>query len=318
LGNFSIVKKLISMDYLSIMDNLINMANSDPVNFVRKFLGLKEYMNIRIYPDGLERDSGFISLHDGKISVAVLQCRSIHPEGFGNMFGEKYADFTTIEFGQIQDGVFIPEFDKDPTTGVVTENKMDMIRSEKAVISGYDHDGNVILPPGITEIDGTVLPASDAYFLHVIIKDKILESMKIMRESYEKLKTDFLHDNFSNSPNAKKMLENEFGVIYSQDLLTFDDLRDVYRKIEINKAGNSSLGDKRGVGGNVDVDVTDIDLNRDQSVYEKLISTTQLTGIQFSRNTKEKPTIEPLKRESIETVLKRFRGDVSPDVRDIL
>ena len=327
LGNFSTVTSLLSMDYVSSFDNLVGIANADPVTFVRKYLGLTEYVNVRIYPDGMQRDSGFITLNDGRMSVVVLQCRSIHPEGFSNMFGEKYADSSTIEFGQVRNGVFTPEFVKNPETGEVTKNPMDMIKSDVPVISGYAPDGSVISPPGFTQIDGTVIPAGDAFMVHVLIKDKIIDMLKTVQSAFENLNTAFLHDFFSNSPNTKKLIENEFGVIASQDLLTFDDLKNVYRKIDINKVGNDSIGDSRGAGRNSGANNSgnggynpelEFDPNRDQSVYESMVSTTQFTGIQFSRNTQEKPKIEPLKRASVETIMKRLNGDYAPDVRDIL
>ena len=180
--------------------------------------------------------------------MVVLQCRSVHPEGFSNMFGEKYADSSTIEFGQIRNGIFTPEFVKNPSTGEVTKNPMDMLKSESPAISGYAPDGSVISPPGFTQIDGTIIPAGDAYMVHVLIKDKIVDMLKTIQESFDTLNTQFIHDFLGNSPNSKKLIENEFGVIASQDLLTFDDLKSVYRKIEINKVGNDSIGDSREIG----------------------------------------------------------------------
>lgn len=312
IGNFDVVRSLLSTDYITRFEVLTQNANSNPVDFVRDFLGLKQYMNIKIYPDGIERDSGYITLHDGKASIAVLQCRSIQPEGHQNMFGEKQADLLTIEFGQIQNGAFIPEFEKDSVTGEVRRNPMDLFKSEAPVISGYAPDGSIIPPNGYQLNDGTIIPSGDAYILHEIIKDRIITQINNVKRLFNELKTEFLHDTVFNSPNDTQLLENEFGVISTQDLLSFDDLRDLYRRLNINnKAGSDTLGDRRGVNDPGD------DPNRDQSIYEKLVSTTQFTGIQFSRNTNEKPTIEPVINERLEKTLKRIYSKGVPDVRDI-
>ena len=335
LGKYSIVRSLLSCDYTDKFSNISASANLNPVAFVKNFLGYREYTDIHIYPDGIESDSGYITLHDGKLSLAVMQCRSIKPEGHGNMFGEEQSDLISIEFGQVQNGVFVPEFPTDPITGEYKydpetgkpiKNHMDLIKSANAVITGYAPDGTVIPPEGITLPNKRKIPAGDAYMLHVIIKDKILDELNIIKKQFNDLSTQFLHDYHTNSPKSKELLENEFGVIQSQDLMSFDELMDMYRKMEINdKAGNDGIGGKRGVGINItdiggegDETYANTDRNRDQSVYEKLVSTTQLTGIQFSKNGKEKPKIEPLINKRLETILTRLQGDSSPTVADIL
>lgn len=323
IGSYTVTRSLLAADYLSRYESLISEANINPIKFVREFLGMQSYLDIKIYPDGLERDAGYITLHDGKLSVSVMQCRSIHPEGYTNMFGEHQSSFLTIEFGQVQDGIFIPEYNKDSKTGVVTKNTMQLIKSSSAVLSGYAPDGSVIGPRGYTLSNGEKLNMGDGYMLHVLIKDKILDELKVIREMFDGLKTEFLYDYFSNSPNQNHTIENEYGVIASQELMTFDELADVYRRITINTSNDTnSLGDKQGAGntsGSVDGDDTyPEDPNRDQSVYEKLVSATQFTGIQFSRNTKEKPTIEPIQKNKLESIIKRLSGDRSPDVRDII
>jgi len=98
---------------------------------------------------------------------------------------------------------------------------------------------------------------------------------------------------------------------------------DVVRQVMITK-------DIDEVGGDSDID-TDIDQNpatnpdanknENQSVYEKLVSTAQTTGVQFVKITKEKPVIEPLQNdltiEKVKEYIENNKTDV-PDVRDIL
>ena len=73
-----------------------------------KYLGETEYQNTRIIIENAG-DSSFISLADGKYTTPVLEVRSIIPERSGNAFGQAQVDFGDVEFGQYQNGVFVPE-----------------------------------------------------------------------------------------------------------------------------------------------------------------------------------------------------------------
>ena len=58
-----------------------------------------------------------------------------------------------------------------------------------------------------------------------------------------------------------------------------------------------------------------------KSVYEKLVSTAQVAGVQLAKLTKEKPVIEPLQDGvTVEKVMKFIEDNKTdvPDVRDIL
>ena len=322
IGSFDVCRSLISSDYVTLFENLIGIAERDPVQFVKRFLGLREYRDIKLFREGSDADGAYVSLYDGKLSVPILQCRSSHPHIHGNLFGEKQLDFDHVEFGQISNGVFTPEYNEDGT-----KNELTHIKSLESVVDGFDLNGNVIPFEGVTDVDGEFKPASDALWIHIVLKDKIVEEYKRIKSSFDDLKTNFLHDVFADSPNSDKLLENEFGIISTQDLMTFDQLRDMYRSILINRSTDGA-GNINGVGL-IDNDADGLtpedsallgreDRNRDQSIYEKLISTTQLTGIQFSRLTKEKPEIEPLETNRLEDVIKDLGGDTTPDVTDIL
>lgn len=295
IGQYATSRALLASDYLDTFANLTVSANNDPVGFVRNFLGLNNYMTVAIYPDGMERDSGYITLFDGKFNIEVMQARSAQPEGNGNMFGEQQIDATSVEFGQISKGVFFS----------ANDYPMDVIKSSAPVIAGFNPDGTIAVPPSTL--------VGDAYLLHIIIKDNIISLLDTVSGMFENLKADFMHDSYSNSPNAGKLTDNEFGIIASQDVMSFSDLKDVYSMITLNnKAGYDPYGNQRGAGLNSN------NTGVNQSVYESLISTIQMTGVQFSRNTKEKPTITPLNNQKLENVLKIIGGDNSPDVRDIL
>jgi hypothetical protein len=328
IGSFDVCRALLASDYVAKYESLVARADQDPIGFVKKFLGLREYYDVKVYNQGSSADGAFITLHDGKLSVPILECRSNHPHAHGNLYGEKQLDFDHVEFGQIKDGVFTPEFNDDGT-----KNEFVYIKSDEPILSGYDSNGKIIPVEGTIELNGDEKDAGDALWLHMMIKDKLVEEYNTIKSSFENLKTNFLHDNIEDSPNGEDLLENEFGIISTQTLMTFDQLRDMYRGILINNGAGSDdgYGNKRGVGQNIDDVAGDglssldkaltlggEDRNRDQSVYEKLVSTAQLTGIQFSRLSKEKPEIEPLVVNKLEDVIKKLQGNDSPDVRDIL
>jgi hypothetical protein len=307
IGSNEVVRSLLSYDYYNSYADMLAYADQNPVQFVKDVLGLTNYLNIKIIPkDGFE--SAYISLVDGKMSMPILQCRSIQPESHKNMFGSEQADYLTIEFGQVRDGEFIPETYTDEY-GNVVKNVMEETRSSSPVISGYAPDGSIIGLEGYTTNSGDIISCGDAYWLHVAIKNNIVSEFDKIKSSFNEFNAKLLYDNFDNG-SSDKQIENEFGLIASQDLLSFDDLLDVYRKLKINTVGVNTLGDSVGVEND-----NDGDPNRNQSVYEKLVSTTQFTGIQFSRNNTEKFTVEPQSKK-LEQILTNLTGK-KIDVRDI-
>ena len=141
-----------------------------------------------------------------------MDARSTHKEGNGNTFGQKQIDFNSVEFGQYQNGVFINE----------SNAKIITIKTDIAVITGYDDNGNPL--------------SGDTRLIHSLIADQLYEEFKQILNNFNNLKIKFMYDSFYNSPNYKQLdvLENEFGVINTQDLLTFPQLRDMYARIKIN------------------------------------------------------------------------------------
>jgi len=103
------------------------------------------------------------------------------------------------------------------------------------------------------------------------------------------------------------------------DLLSIPEIREMYKKMNVGVAG---LGDTE----NIDID-TNPNTNRNadgslnQSVFEKLVSNAQLTGVQRANITMEKPVIEPLQNDAtIERIMKFIQNNKTnePDIRDIL
>lgn len=302
-GALSTTRGLLSGDYIEKFQNLVNtLAEKDPIKFVQNYLGSEVYNNIRIYVEDLS-DSSYINLSDGKLTTPVQEARSTHPEGSGNTFGQKQIDFGTVEFGQYQDGVFVPEGDDDIIT----------ITTPSAVISGYSNDGKPF--------------EGDAYLLHTLVANQIVDEFETIKENFNNLSIKFMHDKFFEGSNSglANLLENEFGIIKTQDLMTFEELRQMYDRIDINNRKTDGDGGVRGAGANLESqnensDIgEDADRNKNQSIFEKLVSNSQLTGIKKSSLTREKPIIEPLKNNvKVEDVIEVIQKQRIPKVRDIL
>jgi len=298
IGNFSSSRTLVSGDYIRKFEQLVvSMATLNPIGFVKAYLGEAEYQNVRIIPENAG-DSSYISLADGKYTTPVLEMRSVIPEGSGNTFGQAQVDFDNVEFGQYQDGVFIPE----DSTDIIA------IKTDSPVLSGYieDADGNITIDGG------------DADILHVLVADQIVKSFNVVKQNWLNINFKLMHDRITDSPNTRviPVLENEFGTVMSQDLLTFNQLRDMFQRMDINN--NKRYVDSGVLGIGVDLDNQD-DRNEDQSVFEKLVTNSQLSGIKKVKISNE--TLiedEPIRRIDIEMVVDEINRMNTPNVRDIL
>ena len=296
-GALSTTRSLLSGDYIEKFQTLVNsLASKDPVAFVQRYLGSEQYNSIKIYIEDLS-DSSYINLSDGTLVTPVLEARSKHPEGSGNTFGQKQIDYTSVEFGQYQNGVFIPEGD----------DRIIEIRTTEPVISGY--------------INGQAIEG-DAVLLHSLIANQLVEEFNAIKDNFNNLSIKFMHDKFNDGSNASltPLLENEFGVIKTQDILTFDELRDMYKRIGINSTKSEVDGTVRGAGANIESQYEDdTNRNRNQSVFEKLVSNSQLSGVRIAKLTREKPIIEELANNiKVEDVIAEIQKKKVPNVRDIL
>lgn len=294
-GSMSSARGLLAGDYIQKFQTIVNkFAEKDPVKFVKLYLGDTEYNNTKIYLEDLA-DSSYISLVDGTLVTPVLEARSIQPEGNGNTFGQKQVDYNTVEFGQYQGGAFIPEGD----SRIIT------IKTDKSVIAGYEN--------------GTAI-TSDAVLLHTLVANQIVDEFNGILELFNGLNIKFMHDSFYTGSNKSlaPLLENEFGVIASQDIMTFDQLRDMYKRILINGTKVENDGTVRGAGANIEAQL-DEDRNKIQSIFEPLISNAQLTGVRKVNITREKPIIQVMENGiKVEEVVKEIQRMRTPNVRDIL
>ena len=90
-----------------------------------------------------------------------------------------------------------------------------------------------------------------------------------------------MYDKFADGPNyeSQDMLENEFGIIAGQDLISFDKLRDIFNRKDINTNPNvpvSSDGTVNGIG-----------TNGIESIYEPVVSNAQLSGVRKASLSRE-------------------------------
>lgn len=173
-----------------------------------------------------------------------------------------------------------------------------------------------IEPPIVSE---KILTDDQILFIHGMLKDQVLSEFKIIKDSFLNLKTDFLHDSVKTGSNAEDFhqLENEFGIIITQDLIPFDQLRGMFNRIAINKSSLNSPdldGKVRGAGQNIEGNTDD----QNQSIFEKLVSNAQTGGVQFVKPGKEKVIIEEIVDEPLERTIRKVTGTDQLDVSDIL
>ena len=294
IGNFSSARTLISGDYVRRFEQIVTaISKLEPVTFVKAYLGEAEYLNTKIIPEDAG-DSSYISLATGLYVTPVLQIRSTQPEGSGNTFGQEQIDFDSVQFGQYQNGVFVPE----------ESNNIESIVTDEPVLSGYlkDDEGNITIDGG------------DAFILHSLVADQIVESFNEVRQNWLNIDFKLMHDRITESPNARliPVLENEFGTIMSQDLLTFNQLREMYQRIAINSQKRYIDSGVLGVG-------VDIENPENESVFEKLISNAQLSGVKKVKISNETLVEEePVRQIDVEKVVDEVNRKNVPKVRDIL
>lgn len=296
-GNTANAIGLLSGEYVDQYEGtVVTSYSTDPIKFVKDYLGESRYNSARIYID-TNADGSYISLKTGRMTAPVLEIRSIIPEGNGNTFLEKQAGQNNIEYGQYQKGVFIP---KDDSRIVAST-------SSTPVISGYDYD---IATGEFYAVD------EDAKMVHYMVAQQIFEEYSNVKSTFDKLNIKFMYDNFTSSANygRTRTLENEYGIIDSQDIITIPQLRAMYNRLVSKIAGDGTV---LGIGVNIEAQEGK-DRNEEQSVYEKLISNAQLSGARKAKLTKENIIMEDLKNDvTIEKVVKFIQKATDPDVKSI-
>lgn len=281
IGNTGAVQTLLGGDYVEHYQNTVDMLfETSHVDFVKEFLG-DEYYNVKIFVQNVGNGGSYIMLHDGKLHIKVNNLRSVYDERYDqNFFGSRQTDLSSMERGLYIDGVFRND-EYLESHGITTEYV-----SEEPVISGYavDRDGSVYVD--MSEGGG------DALLLHSLITTQLKNYYDDLKARFEGYQGKLLYDRFDDGPNAgmREMLENEFGVIAAQDLMSFDRLRTMYEKDAINgtsggsNAGGNNAGANEEDGGFLNSDGNG---NRYDSIYEKVVSNALLSGVRKASLTKE-------------------------------
>lgn len=262
LGNLQSFKSLLSGEYtLRYKPVLENYYNTDAIEFVKHFLG-KYYNEAKIVINNIN-DASYISLKDGRLHIPCADGRPNLPLSADNLFDQQQVTIDNYQRGVWKDGRFIPA---TPDMEYVSKN---------AVISGYSNNNAV---------------GGDAYLLHSIVADQIKAELEKITKQFENYNGLLMFDSFKNGPNADKFdqLENEFGIIASQDLISFDKLRSMLISETINdNAGISSTGTILGID------------RENNTIYEKVISNAEVAGMRLASLSSEHIEINERKDEGL-------------------
>jgi hypothetical protein len=136
------------------------------------------------------------------------------------------------------------------------------------------------------------------------IKDSVIREFNDVKATYESITNNLMFDKLldGNNKDNINLLENEFGIISTQDVLPFDVLDNLYKK-DSDSVGvdyNGNVRDSRG------------------EIYEKMVSNAQENGVQVAELGKEKPVIEPMENITKQEAFTKLFGTGAVNVRDIL
>ena len=250
IGSVAASKSLLAGEfverYLPIEEQFFNTS---PIDYVKGMLG-SHYEDIRICTtrDG---DSTFITLHDGILHIKQLDAYPDNPPTRFDMHKQQRVDREHVKWGSWHDGVFYTE----------DERPVPYVASDEPVIDGYVYG---------EAVDG------EALLLHQVLATKIHKKFQEIRKRFENFGGALMYDRVEDGPNAGMgdMLENEFGLIKAQDLVSFDDLESIVDNL-LNSVNN-------GVGN-----AQQSRIMVDGSIYEKVVNNAQIAGVRKASLTKE-------------------------------
>lgn len=236
-GSIASAKSLIAGDYVETYLNYEEMYYSrDRVAYVKGMLG-RHYATARITIDN-DDDSSWITLSDGILHIKSLDAFPLGTPVRSEMHKQNVVGMPQIVRGSWHNGIFY----------TLDERPIPEITSDGPVIDGY--------------VEG-VPTEGDALYLHEVVAAKIHTEFEKIRARFEGFQGNLMYDRMEYGPNAgmEDMLENEFGLIKAQDLLTFEQLEQVT--------------------------APEIDELVDGSIYEKVVDNAQAAGIRMASLTKE-------------------------------
>lgn len=244
-GSIAAAKALIAGDYVEEYLPIDEQYfNTDPIEYVKGMLG-RHYDDVRIFLPN-DGEASYITLRDGILHVKSMESYPDNPPTRFDLHKQQKVDGEHMRWGVWEDGVFYSE----------DEREIPVIDSEGPVIDGYS--------------DGVAV-SGEAMRIHQVLASKIHRAFNDIKDKFESFSGSLMYDRIEDGPNANMadMLENEFGLIKAQDLLSFDEL-------------DTLLG---GI-----LDATDGRERRvivDGSIYEKVVNNAQLAGIRKASLTKE-------------------------------
>ena len=244
IGSVAASKALLAGDYaeryMAIDEQYADMS---PVDYVRGMLG-NHYEDIRLC---IERDgtASYISLHDGIMHIRSMETYPDNPPTRLDMHKQQRVDSAHMMWGTWEKGVFYTE----------DERPVPYVDSERPVLSGY--------------VGGECV-GGEGMLMHQLIAAQVHKRYTEIRKQFESYGGSLMYDRFEDGPNSGMydMLENEFGLIKAQDLVSFDSLETM---LSSGIAGDDGTG-KVMVDG---------------SIYEKVVNNAQLAGIRRADLTKE-------------------------------
>ena len=243
VGSISASKALLAGDFVEQYQSVdLQYANLSPVDYVRGMLGT-HYEDIRVCID-MDGRSSYITLHDGILHVKALDAYPNNPPTRFDMHKQQRVDREHVLWGTWHDGVFYSE----------EERPVPYIDSDAPVIDGYENGEAV---------------GGEAMLLHQVVAVRIHSRYTEIRSMFENFGGALMYDRAEDSPNESMadMLENEFGLIKAQDLLSFDELKDAMAVFD------ESTGTEK--------------VKIDGSIYEKVVNNAQLAGIRRASLDKE-------------------------------
>ena len=245
-GNVAAAKAILAGDYVErYLPVEEQFFNTSPVDYVKGMLG-SHYATARVCT-ARDGDSSYITLSDGILHVRQLDAYPDNPPTRLDMHKQQRVDTEHVRRGVWKDGIFY--------TADELEGGIPYVDSDAPVIDGY--------------VDGEAV-SGEAVLLHQVVATRIHKRFGEIRKMFEEFGGALMYDRVSDGPNAgmADMLENEFGLIGAQDLLSFDDLELMADGILDNDTGR----DKVLVDG---------------SIYEKVVNNAQLAGIRKASLDKE-------------------------------
>lgn len=202
-------------------------------------------------------------------------------------------DFITISNPVTSTGTFSIKFKPAPKTE--NNNIHGQVKIEPSDISNYLRE---LIDGGYSKINkdsNSVLSESDRQRILNEIKDNIISEFDSIKKMYMNMDIDFANDNFNDDDYI--IIENEFGLIQSQEILDLNRLEAIYNKH--NKTNERGLDT-----------ITEIDEDDETvlNIFEETISIAR--GVIIPEFGRENPEIEPLANdiEIKRELINRFTG----------